>query len=80
MNVLEPDPAFETTQTHVKLYRMQDDPGMGGLMNYAVMIPGGILLLGALLLSIPLARGGSRGPLLLTLSAGVLVLLIPSLL
>jgi hypothetical protein len=78
VSVHEPDPAFKTTQTHVKLHRTQYEPGMGGLMIYAIMIPGGILMLGALALSISLATGGSRLPLLITTSVVALVLLLPA--
>lgn len=76
VNILESDPDFKSAQTHLKLYKQRYDPGMGGLMNYAMMVPGGVLLLVALALAIALARGGSRVPLLVTGAGGVLILLI----
>jgi hypothetical protein len=66
MKILAPDPMFKTTQTQLKLYKRQYDPGMGGLMNYVMMIPAALFFLLALALSLPLARGGSRAPLILT--------------
>jgi hypothetical protein len=80
VRVLKPDSAFPPEQTHLKLYKRQYDPGMGGLMNYAIMVPGALLLSLALVLSVPLWRGGSRWPLLLTALAAVLVLVAPHLL
>lgn len=79
VNVLKPDPAFLAAQTHLKLYKRQYDPGMGGLINYAIIIPGGILLLLALIMSVPLAIGGARLPLFLTAGTGLLLLLLPHL-
>ena len=77
LEVLKPDPMFRTAQTHLKLYKRQYNSGMGGLVNYAIMIPGAVLLLLALAVSVPLFRGGSRLPLLLTASAVFLFLLVP---
>lgn len=76
VTVVNPDPGFKSGSTHVKLYRQRDDPGMGGLMNYAMLVPGSVLLLVALALAIALARGGSRVPLLLTGAGGIVVMLV----
>jgi hypothetical protein len=79
VRVTEGDPNFVTTgKTEVRLRKQRYDPGMGGLMNYAMMLPGGVLLLIALFISVFLARGGSRWPLVATATSCIafLVLLI----
>ena len=67
--VVSGDPNFETTQTELRLRRQRYEPGMGGLMNYAMIIPGSILLFVSFLLALPLASSGKRFPLIATVLA-----------
>lgn len=67
VRVREPDPAFATTRSEIKLWRDRPAVGMGGLINYAVMLPGALLTLVALVLAALLAARGQRWPLALTL-------------
>jgi hypothetical protein len=69
VKVINPDPNFRTTRTEVKLRKQRYDPGMGGLMNYVMMIPAALFLALAFLASLPLAKGGSRAPLIMTVLA-----------
>jgi hypothetical protein len=69
VGVLKPDPNFITGQTELRLRKERYDPGMGGLINYVMVIPAGIFLLIALGVSFLLARAGSRAPLISTLVA-----------
>lgn len=76
VRVREPDPAFRTTRSELKLWKEGSEVGMGGLLNYAFMFPGAVLLALALVLSGALARRGPKWPLVATLavSAGLLAL------
>lgn len=76
MRVTKADPQFVTGRTELRLRKQRYEPGMGGLINYAMIVPGGILLLIALVLSLPLARAGTRWPLIATLAATVGILLV----
>lgn len=76
LRVLEGDSEFLTGRTELRLRRQRDDPGMGGLVNYAMIVPGGIALLIALVLSLPLARTGTRWPLIATAAAGLALLVL----
>lgn len=61
VRVVEGDSQFKTAMTRVRLRKQRYDPGMGGLMNYAMIVPTGVFILITLALSIPLARAGHRG-------------------
>lgn len=74
--VLKPDPRFKTANTEVKLWKNRYDPGMGGLVNYVMIIPAGVFLVLALITSLALAAKGSKAPLLATLICGVILLAI----
>lgn len=69
VRVREPDPAFATTRSEIKLWKDRPQVGMGGLMNYAMMVPGAVLLFVALVLAALLAARGSKWPLLVTIAA-----------
>jgi hypothetical protein len=71
VRVTEGDPAFTTTQTDIRLRKQRDDPGMGGLMNYAMIVPGTIFLLLAFFLSLPLLQSGNRWPLITTATMSI---------
>lgn len=68
------DQQFRGVTTTVHLRRRQYDPGMGGLVNYVVLLPGIIFMVlsGAAGLSV-LQHGGSRAPLLITIALSVLL-------
>ena len=65
--VIEPDEHFKTAFTEVKLWKQRYDPGMGGLMNYAMIVPAAVFLCIALASSLWLAVIGSKIPSILTL-------------
>jgi hypothetical protein len=67
VRVSDGDPAFETVSSEVKLRKVRPELGMGGLINYAMIVPAGILLILATLVAVPLARANSRTPLILSL-------------
>ena len=60
-----PDPKFRTVLTEVKLRKQRYDPGMGGLMNYAMMLPAAVFLALALGTSLALVKR-SKVPVALT--------------
>lgn len=66
VRVTEPDPAFRTTRSEVRLWKEQQDLGMGGLVNYAMLVPGGIMLVLSLLIASMLASRGRKWPLIAT--------------
>ena len=70
--VLKPDPRFKTAYTEVKFWKNRYDPGMGGLINYVMIIPAGILLVLAFFTSLSLAAKGPRAPVFITLTGGVI--------
>lgn len=70
VRVVDGDPKFQPSITQVKLRKQRYDPGMGGLMNYAMILPAGVFMLLALGFSIPLANvSGWVNKVPLTLSA-----------
>lgn len=69
--VLRPDPRFKTAQTQIKFWKDRYDPGMGGLMNYVMIIPALVFLVLSFLVSLALARKGSRTPIFLTVVCSV---------
>lgn len=75
VRVTEPDPAFAAVPTDVELYENRSDPGMGGLVSYAMFFPAAGLMLLALIVAIPLARHGSRLPLIVAGIGSALFLL-----
>jgi hypothetical protein len=74
--VLAPDPRFRTAQSAIKFWKERHDPGMGGLMNYVMIVPAEIFLGVALILSIPLASRANPAPLIITIVTTVLSLVI----
>lgn len=72
--VLKPDPRFKTAMTQVKLWKDRYDPGMGGLVNYVMILPAGVFLVLALIISSALAGRGSRAPMFATLILGIVFL------
>lgn len=68
------DTAFHAVHSTLTLRRVRDDPGMGGLINYVMPIPGFILMMVSLLPAAWLGRRGTRAP--LRISATALILLI----
>jgi hypothetical protein len=71
VRVTDGDPNFTTTQTEIRLRKQRYDPGMGGLMNYVMIVPGAIFLLLAFFLSFPLLQSGSRWPLITTATMSI---------
>lgn len=69
--VLKPDPRFRTAHTELKLWKERYDPGMGGLINYVMIIPAGIFLLIAFVTAAALAAGGPKTPLVLSVMLAV---------
>jgi hypothetical protein len=67
VRVLDGDPGFENVRSEIKLRKVGPELGMGSLMNYAMIVPAGILLILATLIAVPLARANSRTPLILSL-------------
>lgn len=79
VQIVDGDPKFQTSITQLKLRKQRYDPGMGGLMNYAMILPAGLFLLLALGCSIPLARDrgwGGKVPLALSAVTGLGLLLL----
>lgn len=74
VRVREPDPAFRTTRSELKLWKERSDPGMGGLIHYAVMVPGAVLTVLALVFAGMLAARRTVWPLVATLVVPALVL------
>lgn len=64
------DGDFRGVRSKLKFWKERDDPGMGGLITYAMIVPAGIFLVLALLVSLPLANGGIRTP---VISTGLIV-------
>lgn len=68
VRVREPDPAFKTTRSELKLWKERPNVGMGGLINYAMMVPGAVMLILALVLASVLASRGRKWPLFATIA------------
>lgn len=66
--VTRPDQRFEGVITQIKLWEYVD-VGMGGLLNYVLVIPAGVLMLAALGMAIRLAMRGRTVPLFCTVPA-----------
>jgi hypothetical protein len=64
VRVAEPSPAFAGLRSQVKLWREREDPGMGGLINYVMIVPATLFAMLGLLLALPLARRGIYWPIL----------------
>lgn len=71
VRVLKPDPRFNTAQTQIKFWKDRYDPGMGGLMNYVMIIPAFVFLVLSFLLSLALAAKGFRTPIFVTVACSV---------
>lgn len=64
VRVVRPDPRFSGAVAHVELVKRRPDPGMGGMLNYAFIVPAAFFILLALVLAIVIAaRGGGMIPL-----------------
>lgn len=79
--VLRPDPQFAGVATLLHLRLRQNDPGMGGLVNYVALFPGILFLAAAVGLAIIISqRNLSAVPLVLTvglvLVAGLVTVLV----
>lgn len=72
--VLKPDPRFRTAQTQIKFWKDRYDPGMGGLMNYVMIIPALVFLGLSFLVSLSLAAKGARTPIFVTVACAVVFL------
>lgn len=70
--VIEPDPQFAGVRTNVHLRRRQYDPGMGGMLNYVMLVPGILFLVIALGLGANMSgRGWGKGPFRVTIALTV---------
>lgn len=69
VKVSDGDPGFENVRSDIKLRKVRPEVGMGGLINYAMIVPAGILLILATLVAVPLARSTRRAPLILSIVA-----------
>lgn len=74
--VLKPDSRFKTAQTQIKFWKDRYDPGMGGLVNYVMIIPALGFLVLSFLASLALARKGFRTPIFVTVVCGVAFLVV----
>lgn len=72
--VLAPDERFKTARSSVKFWKQRYDPGMGGMMNYVMIVPAGVFMLLAFFAALSLFRHGRRAPIVVTVAAGVLLL------
>ncbi|HEX2281059.1 MAG TPA: hypothetical protein VHG52_04775 [Thermomicrobiales bacterium] len=66
VRVSDGDPGFEDVRSEIKLRKERPDLGMGGMINYVMIVPAGILLILATLVAVPLARMNTRTPLILS--------------
>jgi hypothetical protein len=69
--VLKPDARFSTARTQVKFWKDRPDPGMGGLMNYVMVIPALAFLVLAFAMALALAAKGFRTPTVVTVACGI---------
>jgi hypothetical protein len=69
--VLKPDPRFAAAQTQIKFWKDRYDPGMGGLMNYVMIIPAVVFLVLSFLISLALAAKGFRTPKFVTVACSI---------
>ena len=75
LRVINADPNFRTSRTELRLRKQRYDPGMGGLANYVMIVPAGVLLLVSFILALFLARNGTSIPLYIT-AAGSLAFIV----
>lgn len=73
VRVTKGDPAFRDIRAEIKFWKERYDPGMGGLMNYVMIIPALVLAAIAFILAVILAGRGVRSPLWVTSAACALV-------
>jgi hypothetical protein len=71
--VLQPDTRFKTARSEIKFWKDRYDAGMGGMMNYVMIIPAGIFLLLSLFAALALAQRKSRIPIAGTAVVGVVL-------
>lgn len=69
VRVTEPDPAFASVFSDLDLYEQRDIQGMEGLVSYAMVVPGALLMVLALVASTSLAWHGTLLPLVVTITA-----------
>lgn len=61
--VLAGDARFAPANAHLKLHRKQFDPGMGGMINYVMILPATVFTALAFVLALSLLTRGRRWPL-----------------
>lgn len=66
--VTAPDARFAPATSELKLWKEQSDPGLGGVVNYLMLIPAGLFLLVGLAAALPLAAQARRLPLIISLA------------
>lgn len=66
VRVAEPDPAFRTTRSELRLQEEPPGDGMAGVVRHPMAVPAAILMVLGLVLAAVLARRGARWPLLVT--------------
>jgi hypothetical protein len=78
VRVVRADPAFAGTRSAITLRKQRYDPGMGGMANYIMIVPAGVCLLLALVVSHALwTRTGAIAPLWTSVAAlAILALLL----
>ncbi|MGQ0538005.1 MAG: hypothetical protein ACT4R6_03585, partial [Gemmatimonadaceae bacterium] len=64
--VMAPDERFRTARTSVQFWKQRYDPGMGGMMNYVMIVPAVLFLALAMIAAVALARHGRRLPVIVT--------------
>lgn len=74
VRVAEPDPAFRTTRSELRLQKEPPGEGMVGVLRHPMTAPAAILMVLGLVLAAVLARGGARWPLLVTVLAALAAL------
>jgi hypothetical protein len=72
--VLKGDPSFGTARSQIKFWKDRPELGMGGMMNYVMILPAGIFLLLALAIALWLAGKKSVVPVWLTAGSGAVLL------
>lgn len=66
VRVTEPDPAFRTTRSELRLQEEPPGGGMAGVVRHPMAVPAAVLMVLGLVLAAVLARRGARWPLLVT--------------
>jgi hypothetical protein len=74
--VLQADAAYRGVRSDLKFWKDRYEPGMGGLMNYVMIIPAAVFLLFAFGFAAALARKGSSAAIWTTSVTGALFLVL----